>query len=94
MLGHLHLSGALFLSRMWLTWLAALAVTAVAIAVAERRELQVTAVEPGSGAARPVLGLGLAAVLAATVLVVVLRAPAMPVVAVGLAAAAARGWQR
>jgi arsenical pump membrane protein len=93
-LGHLHLSGALFLSRMWPAWLAALAVTAAAIAFAERRELQLTAVEPASGVARPVLGLGLAAVLAATVLVVALQAPAIPVVSAGVAAVAARGWQR
>ncbi len=36
-LGHLHLSGAVFLSRMWLAWLAALVVTAAALAVTERR---------------------------------------------------------
>ena len=93
-LGHLHLSGAAFLSRMWLAWLAALVVTAAALAVIERRELLITAVEPASSARRPVLGLGLAAVISATVIVVALRAPAVPVVAVGLAALTVRGWQR
>lgn len=93
-LGHLHLSGALFLSRMWLAALAALAVTATALAITERRELLVPVAVPAGRARRPVLGLGLAAVLPATVLVVVSRAPAIPVVAVGLAAVAVRGWQR
>jgi arsenical pump membrane protein len=88
-LGHLHLSGALFASRMWLAWLAAVAVTAAAVAFAERRELRTTAPDPGPGA-RPLLGLGLAAVLAATALVVILRAPAIPVLIAGLAAAGLR----
>jgi arsenical pump membrane protein len=35
-LGHLHLTGGRFLARMWLPWLAALAVTAVIVAVGER----------------------------------------------------------
>jgi arsenical pump membrane protein len=92
-LGHLHLSGAHFLARMWLPWLAALGVTAAVIAVAERRSLRA---EPGELAPplRPVLGLGLAAVAVATVLVVVLRASAIPVAAVGAAVAAVRLGQR
>src|SRR6202012_3655437 len=91
-LGHLHLSGALFLSRMWLAWLAALAVTAVVLAVTQRRELLLPASGPPAGAARPVFGLALAAVLAAAAAVVALRAPALPVLAVVLAAVVARGW--
>jgi arsenical pump membrane protein len=92
-LGHLHLSGAHFLARMWLPWLAALGVTAAVIAVAERRSLRA---EPGELAPpqRPVLGLGLAAVAAALVLVVVLRASAIPVAAVGVTVAAIRLGQR
>ena len=39
-LGHLHLSGARFLARMWLPWVAALAVTAAVVAVAERHWLR------------------------------------------------------
>jgi arsenical pump membrane protein len=92
-LGHLHLSGAHFLARMWLPWLAALMVTAAVIAVAERGSLRA---KPGDLAPsqRPVLGLGLAAVAAATVLVVALRASAIPVAAVGVAAAVIRLGQR
>jgi arsenical pump membrane protein len=92
-LGHLHLSGARFLARMWLPWLAALAVTATVVGVAERRSLRG---EPGELAPRqrPELGLGLVAVAAATVLVLVLRAPAIPVAAVGAVAAAVRLAQR
>lgn len=92
-LGHLHLSGAHFLARMWLPWLAALAVTAAVIAVAERGALRA---EPGevSPPQRPVLGVGLLAVAAATVLVVVLRDSAIPVAAVGAAAAGIRLAQR
>src|SRR5579871_3596326 len=45
-LGHLHLSGALFLSRMWLAWLAALTVTALVLAVTQRRELLLPASGP------------------------------------------------
>jgi arsenical pump membrane protein len=95
-LGHLHLSGALFLSRMWLAALAALVVTAGVVALAERRELLTTATPPAPAPAprRQVLGLGLVAVLTATVLVVTRPAPALPVAAVGLAAVTVRGWQR
>lgn len=93
-LGHLHLSGALFASRMWLAWLTAIVVTAAVVAVAERRELRATTPAPGRGRRRPVLGLGLAAVLAATVLVVILRAPAIPVLIAGIAVVAVRTGQR
>ncbi len=86
-LGHLHLTGSGFLARMWLPALAALAVTAVMVAVAERRSLRADPAEPG--ATEPVRpGIGLAAVLAATALVLILRSPAIPVAVVGLAAAA------
>jgi arsenical pump membrane protein len=36
-LGHLHMTGGRFLARMWLPWLAALAVTGAVIALAGRR---------------------------------------------------------
>lgn len=65
--------------------------TALAIALAHRRELRARAPDLDGGT-RPVLGLGLAAAVAATVLVVALRAPAVPVLAVGLAAAVVRAW--
>ena len=81
-LGHFHLSGAAFFADMWAPALAALAVTAGVIVVAERRGLTIDHVEP-TEVAKPTLGLGLAAVLAATVLVVVLHSPALAVFAVG-----------
>ncbi|MGO8887218.1 MAG: SLC13 family permease [Streptosporangiaceae bacterium] len=84
-LGQLHLTGGQFLARMWLPWLASLAVTAVVVAFCERRSLRDSAAQPGEPP-RPRIGLGLAAVTAATVLVVVLRTPAIPVAAVGAAA--------
>lgn len=92
-LGNTGISGVAFLSRMWAPALAALAVTATVIAVLERRELRApgTAVHDVSPV---VLGVGAVAVSAATVLVVALRAPALPVVAVGAAAAGIRLAQR
>lgn len=82
-LGHLHLSGAGFLAHMWAPALAGLGVTAVVVGFVERRAL-------GRGSKRlatvaaPHFGLGLVAVLAATVLVVVLGSPALPVAGVGV----------
>jgi arsenical pump membrane protein len=49
---------------------------------------------PSAAPARPVLGIGLAAVLAATVLVITLPSPALPVAAVGVMAAGLRVAQR
>jgi arsenical pump membrane protein len=88
-LGHLHLSGGAFFAHMALPALAAAAVTALAVALAHHRALHTTriaTIEPE----HPVLGVGLVAVVAVTVLVVVLRSPALPVAAVGLAACALR----
>jgi len=82
-IGHLHLTGGQFLAHTWLAALAALVVTAAVVAVAERRALS-TRVEDPTPADRPVLGLGLVAVLAAAVLVVALHNPALPVVAIGV----------
>jgi arsenical pump membrane protein len=92
-LGHLHLSGARFLARMWLPWLAALAATAAVVAVAERRSLRGRSAA-GNPPEPPVLGLGLAAVVAATAGVLLLRSPAIPVAAVGVLVAAIRLVQR
>ena len=84
-LGHLHLSGAQFLGRMWPSWLAAITITAVVVGVAERSRLRgAGAREQGSG--RPALGVGALAVAAAVVLVITLAAPALPVFAVGAVA--------
>jgi arsenical pump membrane protein len=88
-LGHLHLTGGQFAARMWLPWLGALIVTAAVVAVGERRSLRQVPVEPGP-APRPILGLGLVAVVAATVLVVVIRSSALPVFVIGALAAGVR----
>lgn len=81
-LGHLHLTGGQFLARMLAPALASLLVTAVVVATFEHRALReridgLPAFDP------PRAGLGLVAVGATTVLVVVLRSAALPVAAVG-----------
>jgi arsenical pump membrane protein len=88
-LGSLHLSGGEFLARMWAPALAALVVTAVVIACLEHRALGARAghLTPPE---RPVLGLGLVAVVAATVLVVALPSPALPVAITGALTAGIR----
>jgi arsenical pump membrane protein len=94
-LGHLHLSGGRFLADVAPAWLVSVLVTAAVVAVAERRALGPTT---AAGPARPVgpapdrhsLVIGVAAVSAVAVLVLVLRSPALPVAAVGVAAVAAR----
>ena len=85
-LGHLRLTGGQFLARMWLPWLCALVATAAVIGFAGRRELRLRP----AGQDRPAparKGAGLAAVVVAAVLVLVLRSPALPVAATGVAAA-------
>jgi arsenical pump membrane protein len=82
-LGHLHLSGGQFLAHMWAPALVALVVTAAVVACFEHRSLRVR-IDDSTPADRPVLGLGLVGVLAATVLVVFLHNPAIPVLAVGV----------
>jgi arsenical pump membrane protein len=84
-LGHIRLTGAAFFARMWAPALAALLVTAGVVAVLERRSLQVNSKEL-TDSDRPTLGLGLLAVSAATLLVLVLRSPSLPVAAVGVVA--------
>ncbi len=88
-LGHLHLSGGAFLSHMALPALAAAAVTALVVAVAHHRALRTTR-RPTLDMERPVLGVGLVAIVIVTVLVVALRTPALPVAAVGVVAVALR----
>src|SRR5262249_58285040 len=81
------------LADMWLPWLAALAVTGAVIALAGRRSPRSRAEGPDAPA-RPALGLGLAAVTLATIAVLVLRSPALPVAAIGAVAIGVRLWQR
>jgi arsenical pump membrane protein len=85
-LGHLHLSGAQFLDRMWPSWLAAIAITSVVVGVVERNQLR-GAGAPVPAAARQSLGVGALAVAVAAALVIALAAPALPVFAVGVVAA-------
>ncbi len=84
-LGHLHLSGGSFLAHMALPALAAAVVTALVVGAVYHRSLRTT-VAPSMEPERPVLGVGLLAVAVVTVLVLVLRAPALPVAAVGVVA--------
>ena len=91
-LGHLHLSGGAFFAHMALPALAAAAVTALVVGLVHRRALRTT-VTPTLEPEHPVLGVGLAAIVVVTVLVLALRAPALPVAAVGLVAVALRCWR-
>lgn len=91
-LGHLHLSGGAFLARMALPASAAAVVTALVVGAVYRRSLRTT-MAPTEEPERPVLGVGLLAVAVVTVLVLVLRAPALPVAAVGAVGVLLR-WRR
>lgn len=84
-IGHLHLTGGQFLSRMWAPALAALTVTALVVAASEHALLRARIPDAAPGE-RLEPGLGLAAVLVAAALVLVLRSPAVPVFAVGVVA--------
>ncbi len=93
-LGHLHLSGARFLGEVAPAWLVSVLVTAGVVAVAERRSLRAApgpapAREVAGLRARPGFGVATVSVAAVTALVLTLRSPALPVVAVGMVAAGA-----
>ncbi len=88
-LGHLHLTGGQFAARMWLPWLASILVTAAVVAWCERRSLRGEPAEAGEQD-RPPLGLGLVAIVLATVLVIAVRSSALPVFAVGVITAGIR----
>jgi len=90
-LGHLHLTGGAFLRHMAPAGLAAAVVTALVVGAWEHLALRTTAT-PVAGTARLVLGLGLVSVVAVTLLVLVLRSPALPVAVVGLAAISIRSF--
>jgi arsenical pump membrane protein len=74
---------------MWAPALAALVVTAAVVAVFERRTLRLSSGEL-TRAVRPKFALGLIAVVLATVLVVALPSPALPVAIVGVVVVAVR----
>ena len=88
-LGHSRLSGAGFLARMWAPALGALGVTALVVAIIEHRELRFKAVKI-EAVTHPALGVGAIGVVLATVLVVLLRNPAIAVAGVGVAAVGIR----
>jgi arsenical pump membrane protein len=88
-LGHLRMTGGQFLAHMWAPGLAAVVVTAAIVGGSEHRALRVRA-DDLSPAGRPVGMLGVAAVVIATALVLLLRSPALPVMAVGVVAVTAR----
>jgi arsenical pump membrane protein len=92
-LGHLRLSGVGFLGRMAPAWVAAVVVTAIVVGVIEHRSLR-KPVETQAGGGRPRAVLGLSAVVTVTVLVVTLRSPALPVLAVGVDVVAVRSVTR
>jgi arsenical pump membrane protein len=90
-----HASGATFFARAWLAATAATVVTALLLVMLFRRELGHV---PGTGEdhIQAQLGVGAIAVAAAAVLVVALRSPALPVLAVGVVAVlfSRTGWTR
>jgi arsenical pump membrane protein len=85
---HENVSGSTFAAQLWPAWVVAVAVTIAFVAVVFRRDLVRTgAAERERAAFRP--RAGTAAVAAAAVLVLVLSQPALPVLGLGGAAAAA-----
>src|SRR5690242_1520970 len=90
-----HASGAAFLSRMWAAAIVAVVVAILVLLAAFRHELSLAAARTDERA--PVrLGVGIVAVAVSTALVLTLSAPALPVLAVGTAAALVDrvGWVR
>ena len=88
-LGHLHLSGGQFFGHMALPWVVSVLITAGIVALAERRSLPLGGHTPEPPVPMTV-GLGALGVAAVTVLVLVLKAPALPVAGVGLVVIAFR----
>jgi len=88
-LNNTAVTGGEFLSRMWAPALAALAVTAAVVAILEWRELRTPAATVAA-IVRPVFGVGAFGVGAASVLVIVIGSPALPVVAIGVGAVGIR----
>jgi arsenical pump membrane protein len=92
-LGHLHLSGGSFAARTWASAIAAFVVTAAVIAGVEHRALRSKG-RATTSSARPTVGLGLLAIGVVTVLVIVLRNPALPVAIVGVVVVGVRVTMR
>jgi arsenical pump membrane protein len=83
-----HVSGAAFLSRMWAAAIAAALVTTALLVLVFQRELREGGRDVAFERAVPRLGIGALAVASSAVLVLVLSAPALPVLVVGIAAVA------
>jgi arsenical pump membrane protein len=88
-LGHVHISGSEFFRTMAPAGVASVLVTALVIGLWHHAELRAD-VAPDAPVERPRLGVGLLAVVVATVLVVALPNAALPVLGVGLVAVALR----
>ena len=88
-LGHVHMNGGEFFRRMAPAGVASVLVTALVIALWHHRELRADATA-GEAMARPTLRVGLVAITAATVLVVLLPNAALPVLGVGILAVVLR----
>jgi Na+/H+ antiporter NhaD/arsenite permease-like protein len=87
-LGHQPISGGAFAARMLVIALAATLATVLGLFVLFRRRLRAAASQHPQRASWDALGLGLPGALAATVLTIALRNPAIPALVVGLALAA------
>jgi arsenical pump membrane protein len=88
-LGHAHMSGGAFFRRMAPAGVVSVIITACVIGLWHHRELRAQAAPDGERD-RPRLGVGLVAIIVATVLVVTLPNAALPVAAVGIVAVAVR----
>jgi arsenical pump membrane protein len=86
-IGHGRISGATYALRMAPASVAAVMVTAVVLTALFQRSLRSAAFPSGAEAPRLILGPGLAASVGAGALVLFTRAPALPVLALGMAAA-------
>ncbi|HSO93444.1 MAG TPA: SLC13 family permease, partial [Candidatus Dormibacteraeota bacterium] len=89
-----HVSGSVFLARMLAPWTVAVLVTAVVVAVAFRGKGGVTQTSQVASAAGGVRPLSVAAMCLAAVLILALPDAALPVLAIGIVATAARLLQR
>lgn len=88
-LGHLHLTGSRFVSKMGLPWLVATVVTTTVVLLLRRGELA-GRLTVADGAESPTLGLGLLAVVASIVIVLLVSSPALPVIGIGVVATVIR----
>lgn len=88
-----HVSGTTFIARIWPAALAAVGSTGVVLLLLFRRQLRAGETEPAA-AVRPRFRVGAVAVVTATVLVLVLSSPALPVLGLGLASVLAARTSR